>query len=115
MTEKEFITKHYRCNFCGKTHKIQISKKMLEGRKKYPFPYVFLHDNIKDGNLSELLTILYIDKKGKIRGQEIQELDNDNLFSKEQVFSIVKPLSEEIERLRRDNKILKDKLKELRK
>jgi len=115
MTEKEFISKHYNCKYCGKTHEIKISKKILEGRQKYPFPYVFLHDNIKDGQIKELLTILYIDKDGKVRGQEIQELDNDNLFSKEQVVSIVKPLMEEIENLRQDNELLKQKVEKLRK
>ncbi|TXT62858.1 MAG: hypothetical protein BAJALOKI3v1_480001 [Promethearchaeota archaeon] len=115
MSDKEFITKHYNCKYCNKTHEIQISKEMLENRRKYPFPYVFLHDNIQDGQVSELLTILYIDQDGRIRGQEIQELDNDNLFSREQVIAIVKPLSEEIERLREDNQILKQKLENVEK
>jgi len=114
MSNKDFIIKHYNCKFCGKTHEIKISKEMLEDRNKYPFPYVFLHDNIEGGEIRELLTILYIDKEGKIRGQEIQELDNDNLFSKEQLVSIVKPLVEEIERLREDNLLLKNRIEETR-
>ncbi|MBD3196282.1 MAG: hypothetical protein GF317_14585 [Candidatus Lokiarchaeota archaeon] len=106
-----YIVKKYRCNICNKTHDVKLNKQYFKGRTKYPFPYVFLHDSIKNGENKELLTILYIDKDFKIRGAEIQELDNDNLFSKEQVIGIVKPLIEELNLLRKENLELKEELK----
>ncbi|TFF88950.1 MAG: hypothetical protein EU550_00280 [Promethearchaeota archaeon] len=107
---EEFITKRYICNVCHKTHEISLNRKLVENRKKYPFPYVFLHDFIENGENKEVLTILYIDKGLKIRGAEVQELQEDNLFSKEQVVAIVQPLMEEIENLRNENLDLREKL-----
>jgi hypothetical protein len=92
-----------------------VDKDMLENQPKYPFPYVFLHNSIRDGDPIELLTILYFDKEGQIRGQEIQEFGNDNLFSKEQVVAMMEPLMEEIQILRKDNLRLKERIKELKK
>ena len=39
----------------------------------------------------------------EIRGVDVQELTNNELYSKEQVLSITKILVEEIERLRKEN------------
>ncbi|MEJ2249341.1 MAG: hypothetical protein P8Y70_00620 [Candidatus Lokiarchaeota archaeon] len=107
---EESIIKRYNCNVCKTTHAITLNKSVIENRKKYPFPYVFLHDSKQEGEIKEVLTILYIDKGFKIRGAEVQELQEDNLFSKEQVISIVKPLLDEIEILRNENLNLKNKI-----
>ncbi|MBY9007932.1 MAG: hypothetical protein KGD63_14415 [Candidatus Lokiarchaeota archaeon] len=113
-TKKDALIKYYRCNFCNATHEITIKKSILDGQSKYPFPYVFLHDSMTNGDLQELLTILYIDSNGKIRGTEIQKLGDNNLFSKEQVFNIVKPLVEEIERLQEDHSKLTKQIEDLK-
>ena len=103
----DYIKKQYNCKICNETHKIELPKNLCDGRTKYPFPYVFLHGSPKD-----ILTILYIDKGLKIRGAEVQELQEDNLFSKEQVVAIVQPLIEEIENLRNENLDLRKNLQE---
>lgn len=114
MSEKnDTITKFYSCKYCGETHKVTIGKDMLENQPKYPFPYVFLHDSIRGGDPIELLTILYFDKEGQIRGQEIQEFSSDKLFSKEQVVSMMEPLMEEVQILRKENLRLKQRLNDL--
>ena len=85
MGNENIITRHYHCKYCGTTHKIELNRNITEGRKKYPFPYVTLHDSIINGNeVKEVLAILYIDKDLHIRHQEIQEFEDGNLFSKEQ-------------------------------
>ena len=115
MSEKEtYIITKYRCNFCNDMHDVRIKKKLLESQSKYPFPYVFLHNSIKKGEAKELLTILYIDREGKVRGQEIQEFGNDNLFSREQVMAMIEPLMKEIRFLRQDNLKLKAKIEKLK-
>lgn len=112
--EKQYIVKKYRCNFCNAMHDVRIKKSLLKAQSKYPFPYVFLHNSIKKGEAKELLTILYIDREGKIRGQEIQEFGNDNLFSREQVMAMIEPLMKEIRILRQDNIKLKKRIEELK-
>ena len=97
VEENESIERHFNCKVCGSTHRVQLNKKLLEGRTKYPFPYVFLHDHINGVEHKEVLTIFYIDKNLQIRHSEIQELGYDSLFSKEQVEAITKPLIKEIE------------------
>jgi len=108
----ETIKRHYRCRICNKTHTIELSRRLLQGRTKYPFPHVFLH-----GDTLALLTILYLDKDLQIRGAEVQNLtiDDDNLFSKDQATSIVENLMNEIERLRKENEKLTQELNELKK
>jgi hypothetical protein len=64
--------------------------------------------------LKELLTILYIDEDFRIRGTQIEELGNDNLFSKAQVVSITENLMEEINILREENIRLKELNRELK-
>lgn len=115
VKKNKMITRYYTCKVCNKTHKIKLNTNIVEGRTKFPFPHVFLHDSIKNGVLKELLTILYIDKDVQIRGVEIQELGDDNLFSKEQVVKITSTLMEEIERLREDNLKLMEKINKLKK
>ena len=118
VKEDEFVERHYHCNICNMTHRVKLNKRIVEGRSKYPYPYVFLHDHINGVEHKEVLTILYIDNNLQIRHSEIQELGYDSLFSKEQVEAIAKPLMkeiellrDEIERLNQETKNLKIKLK----
>ena len=97
VENEEIIRRPFRCQRCNTTHIVPLNKKILEGRKKFPFPYVFLHDS---PDHEELITILYIDSQLQIRHSEVQELGTDLLFSKEQVVAMTKPLLEEIEYLR---------------
>ena len=108
--EDEFVERHYHCKICNMTHKVKLNRKIVEGRSKYPFPYVFLHDHIYGVEHKEVLTILYIDNNLQIRHSEIQELGYDDLFSKEQVVAIMRPLLEEINILRTELEILKAEL-----
>ena len=115
MVDEDFITRHYNCKYCGTTHKIELNKNITEGRKKYPFPYVTLHDAIINGNeVKEVLAILYIDQGLQIRHQEIQEFDDGNLFTKEQVMAMTKPLMEEIIILREELASKEEKIHSLK-
>ena len=100
--EYESIERIFQCKVCNTTHKVKLSKKLAEGRTKYPFPYVFLHDHIEGVEHKEVLTILYIDKTLQVRSAEIQELGYNSLFSKEQVIAIAEPLTEELSILREE-------------
>ena len=106
--------KYYRCPICDMNHKIKLSKDLLKERTKFPFPYVILHDSIHNNELKELITILYIDKNLQIRHTEIQELKDDNIFSKDQVVAMTKTLFEENERLRQDVIRLTDEVNKLK-
>ena len=91
------IIREYRCQICDTVHKVELSPNLIKYKKKFPFPHVFLH-----GELKEYLTILYIDANLQIRASEVQNLslDNDNVFSKDHTFKIVSNLVNEIENLR---------------
>ena len=108
------IVKQYRCNICKMNHKIKLSKDLCKGRTKFPFPYVILHDSIHNNEFKELLTILYIDNNLQIRHAEVQELKDDNIFSKAQVVAMTKTLFEENERLRKDVIRLTDEVNKLK-
>jgi hypothetical protein len=114
VKEDEFVERHYHCNICDMTHRVKLNKKIVEGRSKYPYPYVFLHDHINGVEHKEVLTILYIDNNLQIRHSEIQELGYDSLFSKEQVEAIAKPLINEIELLRDEIKRLNQEIENLK-
>ena len=107
---EDFIERTFRCTICNKTHIIKLNKKILEGRKKFPFPFVFLHDHIEGVEHREVLAILYIDNNLQIRHSEIQELGYDDLFSKEQVIAMMSPLLEEINILRTEVETLTTEL-----
>ncbi|TFG02199.1 MAG: hypothetical protein EU540_02035 [Promethearchaeota archaeon] len=108
------IVKQYRCAICKVNHKVKLSKDLCKGRTKFPFPYVILHDSINDNEVKELLTILYIDNNLQIRHAEVQELKDDNIFSKAQVVAMTKTLFEENERLRKDVIRLTDEINKLK-
>jgi len=115
VNNQSFIERTFRCNICNKTHIVKLNKSLIEGRTKFPFPYVFLHDKIHENNYDELLTILYIDKNLQIRHSEVQVMDYDSIFSKEQVVAMMKPLLEEIDILRTELESLKTQLISLKK
>ena len=106
----EFIERTFRCKICNKTHKVKLKKKLIEGRAKFPFPFIFLHDHINGVENKEILTILYVDKNLQIRHSEMQELGYDSLFSKEQVIAMMSPLLEELNILRTEVETLTTEL-----
>ncbi len=106
----DFVKKQYYCRLCDDTHEIQLRKTLTEKQVKYPFSHSFLH-----GELKNILTILYLDKNLEVRGVDVQQLRDDDIFSKEQVVSISDTLMEEIERLRMENEFLQGELEKLKK
>jgi hypothetical protein len=107
---RNFIMKKYACNICNEIHEIKLNKKLIEHQTQFPIPYIFLH-----GPLKNLLTTIYIDKNFEIRSVDVHELNEDDIFSKEQVISIISTLMEEIERLRDENSKLIEQFKKLNK
>lgn len=105
----KFIVREYQCIICNEIHQIKLNKDLKRGQKQFPFPYFFLH-----GDLKNILTTLYIDKNFEIRGVDVHELTHEDLFSKDQVKSITNTLIEEIERLRLENSKLREELKRLK-
>ena len=105
----DFITRNYYCRICNITHEIKLRKNLTEKQSKFPFSYSFLH-----GELKNILTILYLDKNLEVRGVDVQQLRDDELFSKEQVISISSTLMEEIERLRTENEKLQKELTKIK-
>ena len=106
----EYLLKSYFCRMCDTTHKIKLDKKKCMKQLKFPFPYIFLH-----GESKNLLTTLYLDKDLQIRGVDVQELGDDDIFSKEQVISIINTLMKEIETLRRENRKMFEELEKIKK
>ncbi len=106
----EFVTRQYTCSICNKKHEINLRKNLYLDREDYPFSYTYLH-----GDLKNILTTLYIDKNMEIRGVDVQELTTGNIFSKEQVVTIVTELIGEIERLREENVELLNQINDLKK
>ena len=104
--ESEFIVRHYHCRVCDTTHEISIPKKISEKQSKFPFSYFFLH-----GELKNLLTTLYLDKHLQIRGVDVHQLTDDDIFSKDHLLSITSTLVKEIEVLRKENEKLQSKLR----
>ena len=100
---------HY-CRVCDDIHVIKLSNRMIKTHIKFPFPYFFLH-----GELKNLMTTLYIDKDLQIRGVDVHELSDDDIFSKDQVKTITNTLVTEIERLQTENANLAKKINKLKK
>ena len=105
-----FVTKLYHCRICNNTHKTKLRKDLNKRHTKFPFSHSFLH-----GELKNILTTLYLDRNLEVRGVDVQQLRDDDLFSKEQVVSISSTLMEEIERLRTENEKLQKELTKLKK
>ena len=110
MMSQDSVKKSYFCNVCGKNHEIMLQKRLLEGREKFPFTYVYLH-----GDLYNILTTLYLDANLNIRGTEIVRLDDsENIFDKDQMMNIVKNLTSELNQLQNDYNELLKKYNELK-
>ena len=107
MDDKDdYIIRQYHCRVCAKTHKVFLQKKITVKQSKFPFSYFFLH-----GELKNLLTTLYLDKHLQIRGVEVHQLTDDDIFSKDHLLSITSTLVKEIEVLRKENEELQLKLR----
>ncbi len=103
--ENGYLNKNYFCCVCNEEHVIKLSKSLVKNREKFPFSYSFLH-----GQLKNILTTLYLDKSLEIRAVDVQELSDDDLFSKDQVITITDTLMKEVERLRKENESLNNQL-----
>ena len=103
------VSREYYCRVCDELHVIKLSNKMIKTHVNFPFPYIFLH-----GELKNLMTTLYIDKDLQIRGVDVQELSDNDIFSKDQVISITNTLVAEIDRLQTENANLGKKINKLR-
>ena len=100
------ILRYYHCRHCDTTHEVILQKKISENQSKFPFSYFFLH-----GELKNLLTTLYLDKHLQIRGVDVHQLTDDDIFSKDHLLSITSTLVKEIEELRKENEELQLKLR----
>ena len=101
----DFVIREYYCRLCKQQHEIKLDNHLSRDREEYPFPYTFLHGEIKN-----ILTTLYIDKNLEIRGVDVREIRDSDLFSKDQVLTITSTLMEEIEQLRKENNSLRDEI-----
>ena len=101
-----FVIRQYYCSICNVIHEIKLDKEISKGHSQFPFPYIFLH-----GDLKNILTTLYIDKNFEIRGVDVHVLTKEDLFSKDQATMIISTLMDEIEMLRNENEKLIKKLK----
>ncbi len=105
-SEDDYIIRQYNCKVCKTTHKVNLKKKLSENQSKFPFSYFFLH-----GELKNFLTKLYLDKHLQIRGVDVHQLTDDDIFSKDHLLTITSTLVKEIEVLRKENQELQLKLK----
>ena len=106
---KNFVVRHYHCSICNESHEVKLNKDISKGHSQFPFPYIFLH-----GELKNILTTLYIDKNFEIRGVNVYTLTNEDLFSKDQAANIINTLMREIETLRVENEKLIKKINDLK-
>ena len=102
MTEEDIVVQHYHCKFCQKSHRIEFDRKLLEGRTRFPFPYIELHNYINGSEVREIMAVHYLDSNLKIRSSELHEFDEGHLFTKEQVLAMTTPMIEEVKLLRED-------------
>jgi hypothetical protein len=101
-TELEFLNRLYNCPKCKKTHTVKLRKDLFENKSSYPFSYAYLHSS--EGNLNDLLTILYLDKQLQVRGVDVIEIqDSVGIFSEELTRKITETLMDEIVSLQEEN------------
>jgi hypothetical protein len=101
-TEPEFLNRLYNCPKCKKTHTVKLQKDLFENKSSYPFSYAYLHSS--EGNLNDLLTILYLDKQLQVRGVDVIEIqDSIGIFSEELTRKITETLMDEIVSLQEEN------------
>ncbi|MFW9896387.1 MAG: hypothetical protein ACFFD7_11330 [Candidatus Thorarchaeota archaeon] len=101
-TVPEFLNRIYNCPKCKKIHTIKLQKDLFKNKTNYPFPYAYLHSS--EGNLNDLLTILYLDRQLQIRGVDVIEIqDSIGIFSEELTRKITETLMDEIVSLQEEN------------
>ena len=105
------VLRFYNCPYCKKTHEIDLSTELIEGSPQSIFPYVFLHSSM--GELSDLLTTLYLDRDLQIRSVEVLQVENANIFSKELTRKITEKLMDMITKLEEENLDLRNLLENL--
>lgn len=107
--EPDFLIKLYYCPKCKKTHSIKLNKNLSKNKSRYPFSYAYLHSS--EGNLKDLLTILYLDKDLQVRGVDVIVIqDSIGIFSEELTREITEKLMDEIVNLQEENFQLKELL-----
>ncbi|MFO8020699.1 MAG: ubiquitin-like domain-containing protein [Promethearchaeia archaeon] len=99
------VRKIYHCPVCKTNHTIKLPSNLSEDRKKYPFPYVFIHSS--EDNKHDIVSMLYIDKHLQIRGSEAVKLENSNLVSEDVSKQVVNKLTNIIMDLEDENFKLK--------
>ncbi|MFX0104046.1 MAG: hypothetical protein ACFE75_00970 [Candidatus Hodarchaeota archaeon] len=100
--EPDFLSRLYNCPKCKKTHTVKLQKDLYKEKSSYPFSYAYLHSS--EGNLKDLLTILYLDKELQIRGVDVIEIqDSIGIFSEELTRKITETLMDEIVSLQEEN------------
>jgi len=114
MRENQIVKRRYYCKFCDETHSIEFNKDISKGQPRFPFSYVYVHIYTKNDEEKELLTILYLDNDCKIRGTDITELNNSDIYSKTHVEAKIAALDEENQKLKEEIKRLKEELIQLR-
>lgn len=100
----------YHCNVCKSTHELEVPGDLAENQPRVPFPYAYLHGEARD-----ILTILYLDAQLKVRGVEVKQLGDEDIFSKEQVVQITRKLTDEISKLQAELAELNAKYEALKK
>ncbi|MFX0020697.1 MAG: hypothetical protein ACFE9S_00105 [Candidatus Hermodarchaeota archaeon] len=101
-TESEFLNRLYNCPKCKKTHTVKLQKDLFENKTSFPFSYAYLHSS--EGNLNDLLTILYLDKQLQVRGVDVIEIqDSIGIFSEDLTRKITETLMDEIVSLQEEN------------
>jgi hypothetical protein len=99
----------YSCPVCKTGHEIELDESIIEKQATYPFAYFDLH-----GELRDVLSVLYIDADGKVRGVEAKRLQMDNIFSQDFASTITQTLTDEIARLEEENRHLREELTRLK-
>ncbi|TFF95706.1 MAG: hypothetical protein EU544_02235 [Promethearchaeota archaeon] len=110
-TEVTYVSKFYNCPKCQKTHSVRLPANLAENRRRYPFPYVFMHST--EGKANDLVTLLYIDAEMQIRGAEVVELEKSNIISENLAKEIVERLTDKIMDLEEENFQLKGLIQNL--
>lgn len=99
--EKKIVKRVYNCNYCKKTHFVELSEDLAKDQPRYPFPHVFLHSS--EGELNDILTTLYLDAQLQIRGVEVMKLAESDIFSEALTKKITDKLMEMIVKLEEEN------------
>lgn len=99
----------YTCPACKVSHDLNLDESIWDKQTSFPFPYFDLH-----GELRDVLSVLYIDADGKVRGVEARQLQMDNIFSQDFASAITQKLADEIAHLEEENKQLREEIAKLK-